>query len=68
LDKVHTNIVIFEVLAPQQAALDVTRKLAESNVLCSPISARHVRLVTHMDVTREGCSRALAALKSALSA
>lgn len=68
LEQVHSNIVIFEVLATRHAALDITRKLAEKNVLCSAIGPRHIRLVTHMDVTREDCSRALAALDSALTA
>ncbi|MCU1285491.1 MAG: L-threonine aldolase [Acidobacteriales bacterium] len=61
--RVQTNIVIFEVTKPGVAAPDVTRKLAEKNVLASAIGPSHVRFVTHMDVDRAACSRALEAMQ-----
>lgn len=63
---VQTNIVIFEITKQGFGALDVTRKLAERNVLASGISATQVRLVTHMDVDRAGCEVALEALRAAV--
>ena len=42
-------------IQPGVAAPDVTRKLAEKNVLASAIGPSHVRFVTHMDVDRGAC-------------
>jgi threonine aldolase len=62
--RVQTNIVIFEVIKPGLAAPDVTRKLAEKNVLASAIGPSHVRFVTHMDVDRAACALALDAMRA----
>ncbi|HUR36504.1 MAG TPA: low-specificity L-threonine aldolase [Terriglobales bacterium] len=64
LASVQTNILIFEVTKTGTTALDVTKKLAEQNILASGISAQQVRLVTHMDVDRAACARAVAALRT----
>jgi threonine aldolase len=61
---VQTNIVIFEVAKSGVAAPDVTRKLAEKNVLASAIGPSQVRFVTHMDVDRAACARALDAMRT----
>ncbi|MEO6119825.1 MAG: GntG family PLP-dependent aldolase, partial [Terriglobales bacterium] len=66
LDGVQTNILIFEVIRPGVTALDVTKKLAEQNILASGINTQQVRLVTHMDVDRAGCTRAVDALRAIL--
>jgi threonine aldolase len=62
--RVQTNILIFEVTKPGVAAPDVTRKLAEKNILASAIGPSHVRFVTHMDVDRAACAKALEAMQS----
>jgi threonine aldolase len=62
--RVQTNIVIFAIASPRWSAPDVVKKLAEQNILASSLGPRHIRLVTHMDVDREGCLRALAAMES----
>jgi threonine aldolase len=64
---VQTNILIFEVTKPGVAAPDVTRKLAEKNVLASAIGPSHIRFVTHMDVDRAACAQALDAMKEIFS-
>jgi threonine aldolase len=49
---VETNIIIFEVLGengPQQFC----ERMKQKGVLCLPISATQVRMVTHLDVSRE---------------
>ncbi|HUS18568.1 MAG TPA: GntG family PLP-dependent aldolase [Terriglobales bacterium] len=61
---VQTNILIFEVVQPGLSALDVTKRLAEQNILASGISTQQVRLVTHMDVDRGDCERAVNALRT----
>ncbi len=47
---VETNIVIFEVKGKFTAA-SFAAYLKEKNILCIPISATQVRMVTHLDVT-----------------
>jgi threonine aldolase len=59
--KVQTNIVVFELRGMTSGEL--TRKLAEQNILASGISPEAVRMVTHMDVDRAGCARAVAAVE-----
>jgi threonine aldolase len=58
---VETNIVIFEV----EDAPGVVERLADE-VELQAIDARHVRAVTHLDVTRADVDRALSAFAQAL--
>jgi threonine aldolase len=53
---VETNIIIFEVTAPYTAKA-VVEKLAQNQVMAFDISPTQVRMVTHLDITREmvGC-------------
>jgi threonine aldolase len=67
LKSVQSNIVIFEIVRSGVSSSDVTRRLAEQNVLASGISTQQVRLVTHMDVDRDACAHALQALRKALA-
>lgn len=60
---VVTNIVIFRLL-PSIAGGDAKRfcaGLAEKGILCSPVAADKVRMVTHRDITRAGIESAIAA-------
>lgn len=50
---VETNIVIFEVIGSSYDAKSFCKKLAEYDVLCLPISKTQVRMVTHLDITKE---------------
>jgi threonine aldolase len=62
--RVETNIVIFEVAdAPA-----LTGALWEAGIEVSPLDARRVRMVTHLDVDRAGVERALAAVREGLGA
>ena len=49
---VETNIIIFEVLG-ENAPVHFCEKMKEFDILCLPISATQVRMVTHLDVTEE---------------
>jgi threonine aldolase len=62
--KVVTNILVFNVAATGMTSFDVCKKLAEQRILASGIDAEHIRMVTHMDVDRAGCARALQALQA----
>lgn len=62
--KVQTNIVVFDISGTRMTAAEFSRKLAESSVLMHGITPELVRLVTHMDVDRGGCERALEAIRA----
>lgn len=49
---VETNIVIFEVTGSYSPE-EFCSKLKEHNILCLPISKTQVRMVTHLDFTKE---------------
>src|SRR5438270_1807233 len=61
-EKVQTNIVVFEISGTGMDSATFTRKVMEKNVLASGISPTEIRIVTHMDVDRSACERALAAI------
>jgi threonine aldolase len=67
VSRVQSNIVIFEITHSTMDALVVTRKLAEENILASGIGPRHMRFVTHMDVDRPACARAIEAMQKVFS-
>lgn len=50
---VETNIVIFEVTGSSYTAKTFCEELARYDILCLPISATQVRMVTHLDFTKE---------------
>ncbi len=60
--KVVTNIVICDVSGTGMTSTELCRKLAERNVLAAGVNAELVRFVTHMDVDRAACERALEAI------
>jgi threonine aldolase len=61
LETVQTNIVIFR---PEgRTAADVIAGLKGQGVLCGTASAEEVRFVTHRDVDRRACERAVSALR-----
>ncbi len=66
--KVMTNIVVFEVSGTGMTSAEISRRLAAQNVLINGINPETMRLVTHMDVDRAACERALAAVKAVCGA
>ena len=65
IGSVPTNIVVFNLGSSGSNSHDVSRRLAEQGVLASGIDADHIRMVTHLDVDRDGCARAIAAVEAA---
>jgi len=61
--KAQTNILVFDISGSGMDSAAFTRKLMEENVLASGISPTEIRIVTHMDVDRSACERALAAIR-----
>src|SRR6516225_360832 len=66
--KVVTNILFFDVSATGLTAAEVSRRLASEGVLASSLSPTSIRMVTHYDVDRAGCERALRVLCEVLGA
>jgi len=61
--RVHTNILVFEISGTGMTTAELSRGLAERNVLMNGINPEQMRLVTHMDVDRAACTRALEAIR-----
>jgi threonine aldolase len=65
IGSVPTNIVVFNLGSTGLNSHEVCRRMAEQGVLASGIDADHIRMVTHLDVDRGGCARAIAAVEAA---
>jgi threonine aldolase len=61
-EKVATNIVIFDITATGLSTEDFSAELKKRGVLANGIDDRHIRFVTHSDVSRADCERAAEAL------
>jgi threonine aldolase len=57
--KVQTNILVCDISGTGLNSVDFSRRLAEHNVLANGVGPTAMRFVTHMDVDRAGCERAL---------
>ena len=57
--KVVTNIVIFDVTGTGKTAAETSGALARKKILANPTEKFLIRMVTHCDVDRAGCERAL---------
>jgi len=58
---VRSNIVIFTLTS--MAPAELTRRLAERNILANGVGATQFRLVTHLDVDRAQCEQAVRAIQ-----
>lgn len=65
--KVVSNILFFDVSGTGLAAHEVSKRLAARGVLANASSAKLIRMVTHLDVDRAGCERALKALREVVA-
>jgi threonine aldolase len=61
--KVVTNILFGDVSGTGLGAAEVSRRLASKGVLAGALSPTSIRMVTHYDVDRAGCERALPAMR-----
>jgi threonine aldolase len=65
--KVVTNILFFDVTGTAWAAKEVSARLAAQGVLANAVSETAIRMVTHRDVDRAGCERAIQVLRAVLN-
>lgn len=59
LESVQTNIVVFDISGLGTTTAEFSNRLKEKGILANGISSTHMRMVTHLDVTREDCERAV---------
>ncbi|HZD30746.1 MAG TPA: GntG family PLP-dependent aldolase [Candidatus Angelobacter sp.] len=62
--KVQTNILICDITGTGMTSDELSQRLAESRVLANGVSPLLIRFVTHLDVSREQCARALEVVAS----
>lgn len=62
-DTIESNLVWFEVNAVMGSAKDIAMRLKEKGVLVAALGQRVIRMVTHLDVSREDCTRAAAIIR-----
>jgi threonine aldolase len=61
--KVRSNIVIFDCSETGKTAVELCELLQERGIWAQDTATYSVRLVTHVDVNREGIERALVILR-----
>jgi len=64
--RVQTNIVIFDVAGTGITPPDLSARLKARGVLMNGVNSRQMRAVTHLDVTRQDCIRAVEVLAELL--
>ena len=65
---VETNIVFFDIAGTGLSGAEFSEALAERGVLALALGPTRIRMVTHQDVDRAGCERAVAAVRDACAA
>lgn len=60
--RVQTNILVFDISALGITTADFSDQLKAKGILANGISPTHMRMVTHLDVSRANCERAIAVL------
>jgi threonine aldolase len=65
-EHVETNIVIFDIAETGMTAAQVRDEMKKKGVLIHPFGKTLIRLVTHLDVSKEGIETALKAFKKVL--
>ena len=65
-EHVETNIVIFDIAEMGMTAPQVRDEMKKKGVLIHPFGKTQIRLVTHLDVSKEGIEIALKAFKKVL--
>lgn len=67
INRVQTNIVIFDVKGTGLSAAQFLATLREQGVLMSPIEGDRIRALTHLDVDRKAIDEAIAVIRRAVA-
>ncbi len=65
--KVASNILFFDVSGTGLTGYEISKLLAAQGVLANATNAQLIRMVTHLDVDRAGCERALKVLREVVT-
>jgi threonine aldolase len=65
--KVQTNILIFDVSGTGMSSFELSAALKSRGILANGVSPTHMRMVTHFDVDRAACKRALSVVEEVVS-
>ncbi len=65
-EKVVSNILFLDVSGTGLTSFEISQRLAAENVLANGVTPGSMRMVTHYDVDRAGCERALRVLRAVL--
>jgi len=66
--KVATNILFLDVSGTGLSSFEISKRLAAQGVLANGVTPETMRMVTHLDVDRAGCERALHVLREIVGA
>ncbi|MGH9432529.1 MAG: threonine aldolase family protein [Terriglobia bacterium] len=66
--KVQSNILIFDISGTGLNSVELSKRLKQRNVFANGTAPHSLRMVTHCDVDRVGCARAIEALREVLGA
>jgi len=66
--KVQTNILICDISGTSMTSSEISCRLAEQKVLANGVTPQLLRFVTHLDVNRDQCTRALEVVASVCGA
>lgn len=64
---VQTNILIFDISGTGQTPGELSKRFQEAGVLVNGVGSAKMRIVTHCDVTRSDCERAVEAMRAAVA-
>lgn len=65
-ESVDSNILVFDISKTGHTTSEFSAKLKEKGVLANGINPRQMRILTHYDVTKEDCQKALNIIKDIL--
>jgi threonine aldolase len=65
--KVASNILFFDVSGTGLGSQEISKRLAARGVLANGSDPQTIRMVTHLDVDRPGCERALRFLREVVT-
>ncbi len=66
--KVQTNILICDISGTGMTSAELSKRLRERGVLANGVGPQAMRFVTHLDVSREQCAKALEVVASVCGA
>jgi threonine aldolase len=64
VEPAQTNIIIFDISGTSMTTVEMSKRLSEHGVLANGVDPQTMRMVSHLDVDRAACQRALDAVEA----